>query len=101
MLRQPSGPVLANKGVGTLTLGCSVSLLTLLSVTLPRGHLGVTLSILPGPNEETKAQREKLPQPLSLSQVLYQAHTRVIPWAPFHFGVCSLPGQTYQDLIIT
>ena len=60
VLRQPSGPVLANKGVGTLTLGCSVSLLTLLSVTLPRGHLGVTLSILPGPNEETKAQREKL-----------------------------------------
>ena len=54
VLRQPSGPVLANKGVGTLTLGCSVSLLTLLSVTLPRGHLGVTLSILPGPNEETK-----------------------------------------------
>ena len=65
VLRQPSGPVLANKGVETLTLGCSVSLLTLLSVTLPREPVEPssdmpTLSILPGPSEETKAQGEKL-----------------------------------------
>ena len=64
---------------------------TFIVLWLP-GHCSLLIVLLP-----TLAT----PQPLSLSHVLYQAHTRIIPWAPFPFGVCFLPGQTYQDLIIT